>query len=460
MKSERIKSHLAVVSPETLPSNNIPHYMLVGFCLSAAMSLFLSKVFFIAFLISWLYQGITKKLDLKALSPTSKKYVQLSGLWLALCLSAAILGVDFTSALTETLKTFMYLLFPLAVFQYLDQTSENKSALEKRCSSYLWLLLIGQTATSLHTILFSKSAFLIGLRPPGAVTESGQLALVIPATLALIVLAAKKHEPTKLTFGGIIAFGTLVGVAILFGHWSPLFLDNQRYGFLTLALGCALLGILSLSGRSSETLSKLLKLSICMVFLVTALLINLKRGPWMGLSFSLIIIGLMQSRRELLASVFSLILVVLMLSPTNERIVESGKHFSTAGGRAEMWKVGFEITRVHPIGLGLDNAKYMRTVNPFLPETHKHMHNNFINVLVESGWLGLIIFSMWTLLPIQAALTRRERSPTLLIHLAAALAAWNVAGLVEYNFGDSEVRMIALLFMGLVFANSEPTSSH
>ena len=39
--------------------------------------------------------------------------------------------------------------------------------------------------------------------------------------------------------------------------------------------------------------------------------------------------------------------------------------------------------------------------------------------------------------------------------LSVGLIGWQVAGLVEYNFGDGEVRLIALMFMGFITVMSD-----
>lgn len=130
-----------------------------------------------------------------------------------------------------------------------------------------------------------------------------------------------------------------------------------------------------------------------------------------------------------------------------------------------MWELGVELSQRFPLGLGPHNAKFMQHLDPTLPELHRHMHNNLLNVAVETGWIGLGIFVWWMFMAVRLGfslwrdfdnsscpLVRRAAHIGLLASLA--LLGWQVAGIVEYNYGDSEVRMLALTTMGILVSTS------
>ena len=95
-----------------------------------------------------------------------------------------------------------------------------------------------------------------------------------------------------------------------------------------------------------------------------------------------------------------------------------------------------------------------------LPEAVKkrtgHVHNTPLQILVERGVLGLAawlwiwaafiarVIGLLRRLPDDAA---RERA--LVVGSLAAIVGFLVAGLSEYNFGDSEVVMVAWALMAL-----------
>ena len=197
--------------------------------------------------------------------------------------------------------------------------------------------------------------------------------------------------------------------------------------------------------------------------LFAAFVINLKRGPWLGVFVELAVIGFLLSRRLLFWSVVLSFLVLLTLSPARTRVANMNEHFSISGGRKEMWELGIEIAQRYPLGLGADNARFMRELDPGIPETHRHMHNNLLNVLVERGWIGLSVYLWWmgSIIAYGLKLWRNAREAkdrvarqlgVFALCLTVALIGWQVSGLVEYNFGDGEIRLVAFLFMGLLLA--------
>jgi O-antigen ligase len=128
-----------------------------------------------------------------------------------------------------------------------------------------------------------------------------------------------------------------------------------------------------------------------------------------------------------------------------------------------MWSLGSELVQRYPLGVGPDNSKYMQVIDPTLPHPHQHMHNNFLNVLVESGWLGLAAYLWWIYEAIKLGLIMflhrfntkgqtNRLSGLLALALSVSILGWQTAGLVEYNFGDGEIRLIGLFIMGLLLA--------
>ena len=88
-----------------------------------------------------------------------------------------------------------------------------------------------------------------------------------------------------------------------------------------------------------------------------------------------------------------------------------------------------------------------------------HLHNNFLQVAAERGLPGLVFFLWWAAAVLTAATREARRAaaeppgPGWVAGAAlAALAAVFVAGLFEYNLGDSEVLLLVLLLTAVPFA--------
>jgi O-antigen ligase len=74
-----------------------------------------------------------------------------------------------------------------------------------------------------------------------------------------------------------------------------------------------------------------------------------------------------------------------------------------SSGRTAIWKYGLEIAKDHPFGAGPNSfkrlAKFymppeMLTIDPVTQEGQRSAHNTYLQVLVEQGFIGLILFML------------------------------------------------------------------
>jgi len=139
----------------------------------------------------------------------------------------------------------------------------------------------------------------------------------------------------------------------------------------------------------------------------------------------------------------------------------------TARERVFMLRTGLAIARDYPLtGVGPGQVKevYPKYVLPgALRSERSHVHNTPLQILVERGPLGLLAWGwFWVAFFVETgrALQRlapgQTRERTLLAGSVAAIAGFLVAGLFEFNFGDSEVVMVACTVMALALAASPP----
>ena len=131
--------------------------------------------------------------------------------------------------------------------------------------------------------------------------------------------------------------------------------------------------------------------------------------------------------------------------------------------RVYMWRSGAAMWRERPL-LGIGPGGVKREYPRFaLPEAIKkrtsHVHNTPLQILVERGLLGLaawlwiwVAFFCGRRRPAARVSGRRPaRTATLVVGGLAAITGFLVGGLSEYNFGDSEVVMVAWALMALPF---------
>jgi O-antigen ligase len=160
------------------------------------------------------------------------------------------------------------------------------------------------------------------------------------------------------------------------------------------------------------------------------------------------------SRRLILPAIAVICLTVATVPQIQTRLLQSSRDFFIAGGRSEMWEIGIELAAKYPLGIGYQNSPILQKYDPNIPAVHNHFHSNILNVLVETGWLGLMILGLWVfnLVIVSQKFPLSFPNSLLIKVLSASIISWQIAGLVEYNFGDSEVFMVVLIVVATIAA--------
>ena len=146
----------------------------------------------------------------------------------------------------------------------------------------------------------------------------------------------------------------------------------------------------------------------------------------------------------------------------------SGKDVSF-GIRLALWKAGWEIFKDYPLtGCGfrcvdLVNSQYPDPTG--FVKRHRGMHNNFVQLAVDTGilgltaWLGIWVYFFRLLYKRISALEGESDSQWIIWGSAASGVAFLVGGFFETNFYDSEVVMVLYFIMALPFAGSQNLKS-
>ncbi len=230
-------------------------------------------------------------------------------------------------------------------------------------------------------------------------------------------------------------------------------------GVLMLA-GLVALGRLLLGRRREPWLAGALGL------IALALLFTLTRQAWLGFFLgSLVLVFLW--RRRLLVAVPLLIAVLILLSPkvVKDRLLSfSNLQDVTVNERVQLWAVGWEIFKGHPVvGCGFHcvagaHGHYPDPAN--LLARFGGMHNNLLQIMIDTGALGL---SAWLALWVCYLIAVGRRAPPLAGGdkdwarggAVAAVLAFLAAGMFEVNFYDSEVVMVLYFIMALPFVRMD-----
>ncbi len=195
-----------------------------------------------------------------------------------------------------------------------------------------------------------------------------------------------------------------------------------------------------------------------------ALLGSLTRNAWVALAVALTVLLLVRAPRLLLWYAPALLfLLVLAPIPLLQRFTSIADLQDTSNyDRLCMLQAGFSMVAERPLfGLGPEmvERRYPIYRSPSAPRHDiPHLHNTFLQLAAERGLPALLAYLALTAASVRLAYRRfrsegGRRGPRADLYLGAMLAllAFNVAGLFENNWGDTEVQRPVLFLLALPF---------
>lgn len=355
----------------------------------------------------------------------------------------AIVGIDPIRSASPLLSlTF----FSLTIFVFRDFSSPYYALLA---------LITGQTIASIHSVIAAAWPGKIPSLFLGSVTESGQLSLSLLVCVGLLwskYSRGKSALPPSIPRIAAISFATTLLLLCALGFYSTANISGVTL-FVAWAIGIALIRILLKNAPRAlpEARGILTIATFHLPLLLCALLVNLKRGPWVGVVVGLAVFCAVYARRLLAVIIVGAIVTSVSVPPIRERLAASYEHFTISGGRSTIWHIGIELAAKYPLGVGYHNSGVLRQFSLEIPPELKHFHNNLINIAAENGILTACIF-VWFIYSLVRVCFARPLS-ALHVAIGCAFISWQTAGLVEYNFGDSEVMLIVWVLLGCVLAD-------
>ncbi len=418
------------------------------------LKLSLAYIVLAAYSILWLCSGdarLSTRLSAPILAPLL--------LFLLVSFAGSIFGLEPLHSLPK-LAGFILVAFLIPVFCSISLCASPART--------VLVLLLGQAVAATHSVLEGAYPKIV---PPiflGKVTESGQLALITVLCAGFIIYSLRKpadREPLRNHFClepccgdlGICVLTTILLIATAFSSnfaWS----NQVRIGLLGLSLiqilYFARTPLISLENFQNQ--ARLL-LRLILPLLITALLVNLKRGPWTGVLIGSSILVILYGKRYLFPALLGIALIAFAFDPIRSRLLHSQEHFYISGGRAEIWDIGVDLALRYPLGIGFENGHLLSRFSPEIPKVLTHFHNNFINIIVELGWISFFIYLWWIYSILQLAFREKfsKRESILTASIGCAVISWQIAGMVEYNLGDSEVLLLVFVLLGTLVALSE-----
>ncbi len=208
--------------------------------------------------------------------------------------------------------------------------------------------------------------------------------------------------------------------------------------------------------------------ALVLIAIAIAFILAGVRSAFLGFALGVIVLAILKEHR-LLIYFFLASLLVLVLGPPDlhERLIGifDVQADTSAKGRLLLWQTGWRIFVAYPwLGLGWRDlvAVYPDFAPPGVDLTKHpfyigHVHNNFLQMAIIGGSLGLAAF-LWLFWTIGAKLYWAFRRLTdsylrdTVLGAFCAFAGYLLASMFDWSFGDEEITMALWLVVGLGFA--------
>ncbi len=209
-----------------------------------------------------------------------------------------------------------------------------------------------------------------------------------------------------------------------------------------------------------------------LVVMCTALLLTFTRSAWLGTMSGLFCWLLLLRRRWVMPLALLVIAVFLLLPGSFQRRVLDGFNLNdtTTRTRIELLVTGGRMLADHPLtGVGPRMvprlADEYRSHREFPDWLYQHLHNTPLQIGAEMGVITLVAwFSIWLFLfrdywrmarEGQSAGSGDPMSRYLCYNGMCIVVAFLGAGLLEYNFGDSELVTLLMFFVTAPYVHSD-----
>jgi O-antigen ligase len=423
--------------------------LLAGLAAASAISIFASQILLAIAFVVLLVLAISGRVPF----PKTPMDVPILALVVWTLLSASF-ALDPAKAHEEAKKLVLFAVFYVAV----AATTSNE-ARERTMSGFL----IG--SLSLSSLMVMEAVFLgqsdLAHRPQGFLghymTASGIVMMAVVVAAARLAFGGRPTRPTAralLPLAAVLLAVVALTLARLTGTATVLVLRLAVVVVTTTAVA------VGLSRRPSAPLATALAVILLPVGAL-ALVVSQTRSAWLGTLVGLSLVAILRAPK-LLAVLALGIAAVFVLRPgiVRDRLTVTD---ASSRDRYFMWQAGIDMILERPVfgqGPGMVERNYEKYRWSEAPNSRApHLHNNFVQIAAERGIPALLIFAWWTGGVAVAAFRElragRAHSPARAWPGAAALAtvvALLVSGLFEYNLGDSEIIMAALIFFSLPYA--------
>ena len=317
---------------------------------------------------------------------------------------------------------------------------------------------------------FTLLSAVFSIHPSQSLIAAKDLALFI--AIPILYDSVRSLDDIKVIYGILIFAGVVSAIYGLYQFWgSETDVINSRIrGFMGHWMTFSgLLMILNVLLLSHLLFSREHPGWFYPAFLIlsAALLLSLTRNAWLG--FLAAAVALISMRRMKWIIAFPVVVGIVFLAsllvfPSTVALRMSGMFNPSETSnrdRLQMFQSGLQIIRDYPltgVGSGMIPQVYPRYRAPdSVFRNNQHLHNNLVQVAAENGILALAAW-LWLMVKVIFDLIHWKRNvmsaeERFMIHGTIGIViSLFVAGMFEYNFGDSEIKMLFFVLITLPYA--------
>jgi O-antigen ligase len=342
--------------------------------------------------------------------------------------------------------SFTHIFLALSILSFIYYSLSNKTKIKiPRTFIVLLIFILFEIISTIFSIDFKRSMDDL---------KEILLFLIVPLTFNL----TPKKEDFKV-FNYALSLAIFLSAILSFLEYSGIIMERERAsGFLSHYMTQSgilmLFSILSLSMTFYEKGKKKFLWLFLFFLSIFSLILTLTRSAWIGVIIGLLLIIILY-RPKLMVPFLILSILIAFISPESikKRFMSTfDPKDETVKERIYMAKAGLKIISKYPIfGTGLDTAKiaYKKFKPPEAVRDVPHLHSNIFQIGAELGipalsvWLLFIIFSFLDNYKVWKFSSKNFTKFSGLAGVGVIISFF-IAGLFEFNFGDSEVKMLFL----------------
>ncbi|UCH94869.1 MAG: O-antigen ligase family protein [Candidatus Aminicenantes bacterium] len=389
-----------------------------------------------------------------------KQLIDISGDFSFYLLLAFLFLVNISIAgcyLVSTLLLIQFIIFIIAALKIRINRAKTKPMLQ-------WPQLPKFYKYFLLYILFSFIATLFSIDRLNSLKDNKEFFVFLLVPIFLLIINSKKRlEYSLFTVLASTVISALVGIAVTLKEGITL--DHRLRGltshWMTYSGLLMLVFIFFFVYLFYEKRKKIkIVILISLMIILTSILLSLTRSMWVGIFVSLGIFIIYYKPKILYLALPALVILILVLPGSVKSRIASTFDMSNATNKDRLYMVttGINIFKDHPLtGVGPDNIKkiYDRYKPAEADQTNPHLHNNFLHVLAERGILALLsllaAFVSITIQLIKKIKNSIDFEKVISVGVLFVFIGFLVAGMFEYNLGDSEIKFLLFYFLSIPF---------